>query len=314
MPAPFNLSDVAFAGRLMRKQPVMTATAILALATGIFLATTGFTFLEAVIWARLPFSGGDRFVLIDVYEEPGGRRGSIGDARFRMLRANVPAFQHLGAFTSAQQNLLLPSGDVVLTPTLAITPDSFAVLPYAPVAGRALTSADASPAAPPVAVLRESLWRRHFSADPGIIGGAVNFAGVQRIVVGIMPDALEFPNSPEAWFPLQTADAARVFGVLAPPQALALAQAQLTAVSQQFEGTRPEAPKLRLQALPFAEALSRGLDLLTGALVFVLVLVLLVISANIANLVFARTLSRSSELAVRTALGASRAPRCAGVL
>jgi putative ABC transport system permease protein len=194
----------------------------------------------------------------------------------------------------------------VLVAGIAITPDSFAVLPFKPLLGRTLRADDVRTAGSAAAVIRESLWRRHFSADPTLIGRRVDFSGVQRVIVGVMPDEFEFPNSPEVWMPLSDFRDARLFGVLIEPDALPLAQQQISAVSRQFEEAHPEAPPVRLHMLGFVEAQSQGLDILAAAVVFVLVLVLVVIAANVANLVLARTLARSGELAVRSALGASR--------
>ena len=305
--AAFSVSDVTLGLRLMRKQPVLSVTAVLALATGIGLATMGFTFLEAVFTSQLPFAGGDRFVLLDVYEAPRARRAGLSIERFRAVRESVPALSHLGAFETAPQNLLLPTGEVALVSGVVMTPESFAVLPFAPIVGRALDANDAVAGAAPAIVIRESLWRRHFSADPLVVGRSANFSGVQRQIVGVLPDALEFPNSPEAWLPLRDPVRARIFGVLVDVDGLAIAQTQVASASAQFEQANPSAPRLRLQVDGFVPALSRGLDILTGALVFVLVLVLLVIAANVANLILARAMSRSSELAVRSALGATRA-------
>ena len=290
----------------MRKQPVLTLAAVCALATGIGLAAFGFTFVDAGLRARLPFAGGDRFVLFDVYEEPGAHRARLSRDRFNVLRDATPALEHLGAFEGSAQNLLLSSDEVALVAGIAITPDSFTHLPYAPVLGRTLRADDAAPHAPPVVVIRDSLWRRHFSADPSAVGRLANFSGVPHEIVGVMPDALEFPNSPEVWLPLADTSSARVFGVLTDDEALAAAQAQVATVSRQFELAHPGAPTLRLEVAPFIEALSRGLGVLVAGLVFVVVLVLLVIAANVANLILARALSRSAELAVRSALGASR--------
>jgi predicted permease len=304
---PSTFADAAIAMRLMRKQPVLTITTILALATGIGMATTGFTLLEAVLYAKLPFAGGDRFVLVDVYEDPAARRVDVDDARLHALRGGVPALRHLGAARTSAINLLLPSGDVVLLTATFITPDSFSVLPYPPLAGRTLNAGDGRAGAPAVALLRESAWRRHFSGDPSIVGRTANFAGVHRIIVGVMPDSLEFPAASEAWLPLDAAAGAAMFGVLAEGGTERVATEQLMAISRQFEVEHPDARPLRLEALTFTKAVSRGLDLLAAAVVAILLLVLLVIAANVANLVLARTLARSTELAVRTALGATRA-------
>ena len=301
-----NALDLVLALRLIRRQPVLTLTAVLALATGVGMATTGFTFLEAGLRAVLPFNGGDRFVMVDVYEEPEARRAHLTLDQFRTLRSDANAFDHLGALENAAQNLFLPGGEVTLVSGIAITPDSFRVLPYAPVLGRVLLPDDAIDSAPDVVVIRESLWRRHFSSDPGIIGRIANFSGVSREIVGVMPDTLEFPNSPEVWVPLHDTVRARVFGVIAPTAHLTVAQQQAQAVSNQFAPS-PDGASLRLHVLPFIEAQSQGLATLAVAVVIVLVLVLVVIAANVANLVLARTRARSSELAVRSALGATRA-------
>jgi hypothetical protein len=181
------------------------------------------------------------------------------------------------------------------------------------VLGRIFNKGDGARGAAPVALLRESLWRRSFSADPGIVGTVATLSGVKRTIIGVMPDAFEFPTSGEVWVPLGDAPessgmwaSARTFGVLRPDQEVSVANTQLVALTTQFEAETPSAPRMRVVALYFTDALPRALEVLGAILVGGLVLVLVVIAANIANLVLARAHSRSRELAVRTALGASR--------
>ena len=166
----FTASDIVLALRLIRKEPLLTFSVVVALATGIGMATTGFTVLEAVLYGRLPFPGGDRFVLVNAFEEPAARRATIEADRVRAFREGIPALSHLGALRTAGANLRLPSGEVALISSTDITPDSFAFLSYAPVAGRALNAEDGRAGAPAVAVMRESLWRRSYSGDPAIVG------------------------------------------------------------------------------------------------------------------------------------------------
>ena len=303
----FSFSDLVLALRLSRKEPLLTFTVVLALATGIGMATTGFTLLEAGLSARLPFAGGDRFVLIDAYQEPDARRAPIEADRRRAFRQGIPALRHVGAFRSGGANLRLSSGEVALISAAYITPDSFAVLPYTPVAGRAMNPEDARPGAPAVATIRESVWHRYYSGDSAVVGTIVEVSGVRHTIVGVMPDDLEFPTSPEIWLAMDDAAGARLFGVLRDAATPELATQQMQAVSRQFERTRGEAPRLQLTVLPFVEAVSQGLDVFATVVVAVLLMILLVISANVANLVLARSMARSTELAIRTALGASRA-------
>jgi predicted permease len=308
-----SVAEVRHAARRLRKQPVVTITTVLALAVGIGMASTGFTLLDAVMFSRLPYPNGDRFVVVEARTDPEAERASIDADRFRFLAERAAAFEHLGAVGGSELNLALPSGDVAPVKGALITPDSIAAFPTAPVLGRMLDASDGGPGAPPVALIRESLWRRHFSADRGVIGTVATISGVRRTIVGVLPDSFEFPNSGEIWIPLvdsgPTASARRsamTFGVLRAGQNPAAAEAQVSALSKQFEAEFPAAPKLRLGVLRFTDAISRGLAILNGIMVTALVLVLLVISANVANLVLARTISRARELAVSTALGASR--------
>jgi hypothetical protein len=106
----FSYSDLVLALRLFRKEPLLTFTVVLALATGIGMATTGFTLLEAGLSARLPFTGGDRFVLVNAFVEPDARRATIESDRLRAFREGIPALMHVGAFRPGGANLRLPSG------------------------------------------------------------------------------------------------------------------------------------------------------------------------------------------------------------
>lgn len=296
--------------RLLRKQPVVTLTTLFALTVGIAVTTAGFTVVDSVIFSRLPFPNGDRFVLLDVYTEPEAERTGLDFERFRLFSTQAAALEHLGAFGGAAINLRLASGEVVPIKGTSITAGSIGVFPYSPIVGRPLRPEDGHRGAPPVVLLKESLWRRHFSSDPQVIGTFTTIAGVQRTVVGVMPDDFKFPNSPDIWLPLEmdasSWSSARTFGVLKPGVDPRAATAELEALSKQIEVAGSPTRRLRLVVLHFTDALSKGLELLTAVFVGCLVLVLAVIAANIANLALARTESRSREMAVRTALGATR--------
>lgn len=299
-------TELRLSTRILRKQPIATITTMLALTVGIGMATTGFTLLDSVVYSRLPFPNGDRFVLLEVLSEPEAVRSSLERERFRFFSEHTTALEHLGAFRGTEVNLLLPSTEIVPVSAAAVTADSIRVFPYAPVLGRVLQASDGQPGAPPVVLLRESLWRRHFSADPRVIGRTAVISGIPRTVVGVMPDDFKFPTSGEMWLPLTDTASARAFGVLRSGHEPAVASAQLGALTKQFEAATPGVPRLRVNVVRFTEAMSRGLELVTGILVATLVVVLLVIASNIANLVLARTFARARELAVRTALGATR--------
>src|SRR5215216_648133 len=158
-----SLPELRLSIRVLRKEPIVTLTTILALAVGIGMATTAFTLLDAVLFSRLPFPNGDRFVVVDAYTEPEAERTGLGADRLRFLAEHASAFEHLGAFRGTELNLLLRSDEIVPVTGALLTPDSVRVFPYAPIIGRTLRLEDGLRGALPVMLLRESLWRRHFS-------------------------------------------------------------------------------------------------------------------------------------------------------
>jgi putative ABC transport system permease protein len=122
--------ELRFALRLLRKQPVVTLTTLFALTVGIAVTTTGFTLLDSVIFSRLPFPNGDRFVLLDVYTEPEAERTSLDFERFRLFSSQAATLEHVGAFRGAAINLRLASGEVVPITGTATQPG--APLPWRP--------------------------------------------------------------------------------------------------------------------------------------------------------------------------------------
>jgi predicted permease len=198
-------------------------------------------------------------------------------------------------------------------PGALITPRSMRWLDASPIAGRTLIPADGEPCAERVVLVRESLWRRRYAADPGMIGRQLTIGGQSRAVVGIMPDSLEFPGRGELWLPLDESTlggmhrgtaGARVFGVLRPGVSFEAATTEIEALSSQLPTADGPGQVARVVVRPFIDAGAAGVAM--SALVFVLVLVLLVVASNVATLVFARTWARAPEIAVRNALGAGR--------
>lgn len=315
-------SEVRLGLRLIAKQPILSITIVLALSTGIGLATIGFTLRDALVNGVLPFEGGDRFVRLNLYSESQGR-SSLDLDRYHQLVNRSSSFEHVGAVGGGEFNLLRESGELSPIRCAFITPRSLRFLPAAPIAGRLLIPADGEIGAEPVALIRESLWRRMFDAAPSIVGRQIDVAGARRTVVGVLPDAFEFPAAGEVWLPLdeaalggrdgEPADRVRIFAVLRADASVDSANAELEALTRQIPigGSEPSvgAPgateEVRVRAMPYTGEADAA-DIVMSGFVGVLVLVLLVVAANVATLVFARTWSRVPELAVRSALGADR--------
>ena len=307
-------SEVQLGLRLIAKQPILSITIVLALATGIGLATIGFTLREALLNGRLPFANGDRFVRLVSHSEAEDNVQLDLDA-YHAIRDSSSSFAHLGAVGGAEYPLERADGSVEGIRVDLVTPRSFQFLPAVPIIGRVLTAEDGVPGAEPVVLIRESVWRRRFGGGTSVVGEAIQLSGVKRTIVGVLPDTFKFPSAGEMWVPLDEATLAgravgsnaslTVFGILRDGLDMDGATAELSAYS------RPERPgqpgtAASILALPFTGD-DGTTNMVMLSLIAVLVLVLLVAASNIASLVAARTWSRASELAVRTALGATRA-------
>jgi putative ABC transport system permease protein len=309
-----SMGEVRLGLRLIVKQPILSATVVLALATGICLSTMGFTLRDEIVNAKLPYAGGERFGRLEAQDKDRGRI-DLDPERYHAFRDRATSFEHLGAFGARPFTLTHNAKEVESIRGAYITPRSMGWVEASPALGRNLIPADAETGAERVAVIRESLWRRRYSADPGIIGRQLTIGGQPRTVVGIMPDTFEFPSSPELWMPLEEATlgggasgigtAVRIFGVLRADATFEQATTEVNELSQRIPSTTLRVDEMRIRFRPFASEADQA-NLAVSALVGVLVMVLLVVASNVATLVFARTWSRAPELAVRTALGAPR--------
>ena len=312
--------EVRLGLRLIVKQPILSLTIVLALATGICLATMGFTFRDQLLNSKLPYKAGDRFARFIVLNRDGGRL-DLDLERYHTLRDRATTFEHIGAAGGRPFTVEHESGELEQISGALITPRTMKWLDAAPMLGRTLIPEDGEQGAEPVVLLRESLWRRRYSSDPQVVGQRITVGGQPRAVVGIMPDTFEFPNSGELWLPLDElalgnrnavrnrvggmVPGLRVIGVIKSGATFEAATTEANALASPLPTAPPPDDIARLVVLPFTAELSEA-ETVMSALVFVLVMVLLVVASNVATLVFARTWARAPELAVRTALGAAR--------
>ena len=212
-------TEIRLALRLIARQPVLSLTIVIALATGVCLATIGFTLREAVLNSSLPFANGDRFVRLVMHSDAEDNVEVDLDG-YHAIRDTSKTFVHLGAESGSEFALENPDGTVEPMGVGLITPRSFQFLPAVPLLGRVLIAADGETGAEPVVVLRESVWRRRFGASPSILGQSIQLSGLTRTVVGVLPDTFKFPSDGEIWVPLDEATLAgratslTVFGIL----------------------------------------------------------------------------------------------------
>ena len=307
----FSSLDLRLAGRLMARQPVLHLTSVAALASGIALTSVGTTMLDAALHSELQVTAGARFMIVETTDDEGAPRAD-GTLRSE-LAARAQTLEHVGAITGGDVNLELSDGVVESVTAAALTPTSWPLLEAVPLLGRGLVSADGVAGAPLVAVLRESLWRRSFGGRKSVLGEPLEVAGQEHLIVGVVPDAVGFPLGGELWSSLGELDlhwgsrapAVTLFGVHDAAADQDGVSIELSALASSLSDLYPGRRPLDLSARSFTSG-PQGVGLLGTVLTTVLVLLLLVIAANVANLILARTTARTGELRMRSVLGAPR--------
>jgi predicted permease len=303
-------AECRYAVRITARTPIQSATAVLSLALGIALTTATFVVVSDVFFGTLPVPDAEDVVSVRQYDRRGGWDVLITVEEFERRRASLQSFTDLAAYET--RTVVVDRDDRGRTPVPAavVSANTFAILQVAPAAGRIFLPSDAA-SATPVVVINDRLRRARFVTAESALGSTLMVDGAPRTIIGVMPDGFRFPHAHDLWLPLATAAAAttqvRVFGRLAPGATHVSAGAELTVFAASGARARgaDEAPGVAVE--PFAR---QGAPPEQAALLWVVVLsaflLLLVSSANVANLTLAVNAGRARELAIRAAVGASR--------
>lgn len=316
----FSVMDVKLGVRMLIRYPGLTCVAVLGMAVGIMIAAGAFSILYTFTDPALPFDEGDRIVTIQTTDTTRNAPERRILADFVQWREQLTSVEDLGAFRHVTRNLIVPGRQAVPVTIAEISASAFRVTRVAPAMGRTLVPEDERAGAPLVVVLGQQAWRTHFGGDASIVGRSIQLGDQLLSVVGVMPDGYAFPISDEFWTPLRVNAAAVVprsgpsvmtFARLAPGATLEHAQAEVTAAGARAAQTSPDTHRaLRLLVLPytfpFFDIDDPSMVWLIHLVQFWITLLLVIICVNVAILVFARTARRQGEIAVRTAIGASR--------
>jgi putative ABC transport system permease protein len=311
--------DIRFALRLLVKAPGLTAVLIITLALGIGASTTIFSVVHSVVLRPLPYAQPER--LARIYTEFTGKlalkRFWVSPPELEDLTRACRSCETVAGWATGSASLAGGDRPVRVDAAYA-THQLLPMLGVRPLLGRWFEAADRLPSDPEVVVLGYDLWQRAFAGDPGIIGRKIHLDAMPVTVIGVMPKGFDFLDHQEAWVPANFTAFGRgshlvnVVVRLAPGATLESLRAELRGLDDQWGALKGPmqhaitADDHPMVAIGFQQdlvgSLSTTLWLLQGAVLFVLMISIV----NVANLLLARSETRTREVAVRHALGASR--------
>jgi putative ABC transport system permease protein len=308
-------ADLRYAVRQLLKSPGFSITAILSLSIGIGANTAIFSSMDAVVLRPLAVPAMDRILTIVERQDSGGGDG-VAYANYEDWIRQSRSFEELSIRTSSDMSLT-GTGDAAHVQVERASANFFSALRVQPILGRLYADGDCRPGRDSMAVLNYGFWQRRFAGDPKVVGRTIELDQRAYTVIGVLPKSVQYPPEAEIFLPLaltpqQLADRSNrgyhVEGRLRDGMTVPQAQADLRAIAAQLAAIYPNTNRAwTVRAEPLLNTINGDLTplyyrLIMGATLFVL----LVVCANVANLQFARGIERRTEIAMRTALGASR--------
>lgn len=320
--------DVKLGARMLSKHWGLTLIGGLAMVVAITIGATVYDFLRALSGAGLPLEEGDRVVVVQPWN-PETRKEQYSTLEdFERWRDQLQSLEDIGAFYTVRRNLVTARGQSIPLLVASISSPGFRVARVNPMLGRPLLQEDDAPGAAPVIVLGYDAWQSAFAGDREAVGEKVRIDGQFYTVAGVMPPEFAFPVNHDAWIPLGANPLAgagplagnpvggnpggepglTVFARLASGVSVKGAHAEAAALgladpSSNRQTGRPNEARV----VPYTVGITGNTDIwLLRLLGYALALLLIPPCANIAILIYARTLSRQSEFATRSAIGASR--------
>jgi predicted permease len=324
------LQDLRYTVRTMRRDPAFAAFVVLIAGLGIGASSTVFSVVNTLLLRPLPFADPDQLVWI-ANRDTSGMSGQTTQAGHMLdLRERTQTLSALAgyfAFYGEGDNLLSGTGEPERLSGVPVSDNFFQVLGVQPLHGRLFTADEAKWNGPRAVILSHGLWRRRFAADPAIVGTAITLNDQPHSVIGVLPASFDFGSvfAPGSRFDLYFAfplspetnrwgNTMAMIGRLRPGVSVGEAGAEIRTIGGQLTAEHPDRNSFGGHVRPLSEHVSGRIRLAAWVLAGAVAMVMLIVCANLSNLLLARAASRQKELAVRSAIGAGRSRLIAQML
>jgi putative ABC transport system permease protein len=309
------VQDLRYGVRTLRKNPGFTTVAVLVMALGIGANTAMFSVVNAVLLKPLAFKDPDRIVTLASLWTKDGHHGSVSAPDFHDWHDQSTAFESMAYYKGWERSVSAGSAAEYIYAT-HVTPEFFRVFRVQPAVGREFTPEEAKPGGTGAVIVSSVYSANHFGGTADALGHAVRMEGKTLDIVGVMPPGFRFPEKTDIWFPANSFEPETesrgahnylVVGRLKDGLSVEQAQAQMTAIGARLSERYPDTNEGKNVAVTrVRDEMVGNFRLTLWVMLAAVGVVLLIACANLANMLLAKSVARTREIAIRAAVGASR--------